>query len=653
MLAGRFVFLVQVLAAPFLSLRRFFTMSLYRKYRPQTFEDVVGQDHIARTLRNALTAQPMRVAHAYLFCGPRGTGKTSSARLLAKCLNCENGPTPTPCNQCEFCVTVSKNQPVMDLTEIDAASHTGVDNVRETIIDRVNIAPVTAKYRIYIIDEVHMLSTSSFNALLKTLEEPPPHAIFILATTEIHKVPTTISSRCQRFDFRRVGPSDIVGRLQMVAEKENLGLDEDAARLIAQQADGALRDALTLLEQVRAFSDDHISQSDVRLVLGTVSRELLSQLMNAVAARDAAGALGLIEQATEEGVAFRQLTRDLIAYTRDALLLTVGFDSAPHDAEERARHQQLAQTMGRARLLRCVETLRAAEKDIKDATDHRLILELALVRAATENTTEAAPPSALAASTNGSAPVAGPPRLRSVEMPAPPVVKTPVAPVEFTPDEVPQKASAPPEAVPEAAPIETESAPAEIESAPAEIAAPIEETIVAEETPIETASVEELAPVEAVAPVEETAPEVVEEAVPVAPKSRKKGRRISNLEEFRELWPAVLVRVKKKIGVTAVAYLHDALPVEFSDKEAILEFRKEFHYEKACEAARRLPFEQVLNECLATPHLLRFRLAAPAPKAPPQEAPPVDDNDDDDEEDILALAQDMFAAQVVGRSGQG
>ncbi len=643
-------------------------MSLYRKYRPQTFEDVVGQDHIARTLRNALTAQPMRVAHAYLFCGPRGTGKTSSARLLAKCLNCENGPTPTPCNQCEFCVTVSKNQPVMDLTEIDAASHTGVDNVREVIIDRVNIAPVTAKYRIYIIDEVHMLSTSSFNALLKTLEEPPPHAIFILATTEIHKVPTTISSRCQRFDFRRVGPSDIVGRLQMVAEKENLGLDEDAARLIAQQADGALRDALTLLEQVRAFSDDHISQSDVRLVLGTVSRELLSQLMNAVATRDAAGALGLIEQATEEGVAFRQLTRDLIAYTRDALLLTVGFDASPHDEEERARHQQLAQAMGRARLLRCVETLRMAEKDIKDATDHRLILELALVRAATENTPETALPSAVATTSNGTAsvnhiappatiPTSAPPRLRAVEMPVSPIEEAPVetpqnapqvlaeAPIVFTPDEVPHQASASAQDTAEVAPVEDESAPEETVSE--EISAPIEEEISTQEAPVEVAAeIEENAPVE-------SEKEAVTEVVPVAPKSRKKGRRISNLEEFRELWPAVLVRVKKKIGVTAVAYLHDALPVEFTDKEAILEFRKEFHYEKACEAARRLPFEQVLNECLATPHMLRFRLAAPKPKTVLEEAPLVEENDDDEEEDILALAQDMFAAQVVGRSGQG
>ncbi len=241
-------------------------MSLYRKYRPQTFEDVVGQEHIAQTLRNAVGAGRTRAR--LLFCGPRGTGKTTSARLLAKCLNCENGPTSTPCNECDFCTRVRDNQAVMDLVEIDAASNTGVDNVRENIIEKVNVAPAQGRYRIYIIDEVHMLSVSSFNALLKTLEEPPAHAVFVLATTDAHKVPTTITSRCQRFDFRRVGPADIVRRLQHVAQSESIQLSPEAARLIALNADGALRDALTLLEQVAAFSPETISEADVRLVLG-------------------------------------------------------------------------------------------------------------------------------------------------------------------------------------------------------------------------------------------------------------------------------------------------------------------------------------------------------------------------------------------------
>jgi DNA polymerase-3 subunit gamma/tau len=326
-------------------------MSLYRKYRPQTFEDVVGQEHIAQTLRNALAAQPVRIAHAYLFCGPRGTGKTTTARLLAKCLNCVNGPTSTPCNECDFCTRVRDNQATMDLIEIDAASNTGVDNVREVIIDKVNVAPAQGRYRIYIIDEVHMLSTSSFNALLKTLEEPPPHAIFVLATTDAHKVPPTISSRCQRFDFRRVGPNDIVKRLQHVAGHESIQLRDEAARLIAFTADGALRDALTLLEQVTAFSAEEINESDVRLVLGTVSRELLWELMDGIAARDAAAGLTAIERATEEGVSFSQLTRDLVSYSRDLLLLTVGFEgeSGLSDAEKKRRHAH-ANAIGRARL---------------------------------------------------------------------------------------------------------------------------------------------------------------------------------------------------------------------------------------------------------------------------------------------------------------
>ena len=752
-------------------------MSLYRIYRPQTFEEVVGQEHVARTLRNALTAKPPRVAHAYLFTGPRGIGKTTNARLLAKCLNCEQGPTPTPCNQCDFCTRVAQNQPVMDLVEIDAASNTGVDNVRENIIDKVNMAPAQGRYRVTIIDECfawgepvtladgsrvpigqivdrempvevlsyneqtghtepkpiarwmkkaphlpcvrvyfdnnrsivctfnhkfytpqgqrhaaeleagdfvyanyesitqhqfevaagaaigdghlsltgskmrgrlrmthgvaqldylnyktqllgdlvatppnfqpvtpgqfskvgtygvstlsrphlallhdelyqngrktitaaylervdelglalwylddgslvtahnhtllksgvqtsypnsratlslnsltdseahvvndwlhqkwgiesrvcltakgpviwttlagtrrlhqiiasfvppkmqykllpefrdgfempedngqsaglslsrvrkvepeappafvynievednhnyfvrdmlvancHMLSTTSFNALLKTIEEPPPHAIFILATTETHKVPQTIISRCQRFDFRRVTPADIARRLMFVAEAEKMTLQPEAAKLIARHADGALRDGLTLLEQVSAFSAEAISAADVRLVLGGVPQELLDGLIENVAAQNAAGVFELIEKAVEEGASFAQLSRDLTAYARDLLLLTVGFAGdeglSAGEKSSRARH---AEALGRARLERLITLLREAEKEMRQSTDHRLLLELTLVRVcdgaglsaptALPNALPASPqPRPLAASQNG------------------------------------------------------------------------------------------------------------------------------------------------------------------------------------------------------------------------------------------------------------
>jgi len=628
-------------------------MSLYRKYRPQTFEDVVGQEHIAQTLRNALGADPLRVAHAYLFCGPRGTGKTTTARLLAKCLNCSQGPTATPCNECDFCMRVRDNQPVMDLIEIDAASNTGVDNVRETIIEKVNVAPAQGRYRVYIIDEVHMLSVSSFNALLKTLEEPPAHAIFVLATTDAHKVPPTITSRCQRFDFRRVGPRDIVSRLQHVAAEENFGLSEDAARLISHTADGALRDALTLLEQVSAFSAEEISEADVRLVLGTVSQELLREIMAAIAGHDAVSVLRQIDRATEEGASFSQLTRDLTNYCRDLLLLTLGFEGSGmlSESEKKRRHQH-AQQMGRGRLMNCVEALRAAEKEMRQSTDHRLLLELTLVRAASAEGDLSAPSVTIPTVVT---PIVEPaPR----PLPQPPTSHAPVW-------RQPQVQAPPPTVVPPVQPMPERAAsngaahPRDDAAILSNGAAPAEATPLLAATPpvAETSVPAESAPVEPVAPDQpaskDAAPLETEDGATVAPSSKKKGRRIHNLEEFIELWPAVLARVKRKIGVSAVAYLHDAWPVSIDDNDAVLEFKKEFHYAKACDAAKRLPFEQVLNECMATPHRLKFQLAKPPSNPAPVRAPEPVRSDEDEEDDVLKLAQDMFGAEVVGRSGGG
>lgn len=664
-------------------------MSLYRKYRPQTFEDVVGQEHVARTLRNALTAEPPRVAHAYLFTGPRGIGKTTNARLLAKCLNCENGPTPTPCNQCDFCVRVANNQPVMDLTEIDAASNTGVDNIREAIIDKVGMAPAEGRYRIYIIDEVHMLSNNAFNALLKTLEEPPAHAIFVLATTDSHKVPATITSRCQRFDFRRVTPPDIAKRLQYVAGCENMVLQPDAAKLIARHADGALRDALTLLEQVSAFSGDEIGAADVRLVLGGVPQELLFGLMDSVASGDTRGALEHVERAVDEGASFGQLARDLTSYARDLLLQTVGFPlPADLSNEEHAAREHHAAAMGRAKLEGFLTLLRESEKEMRNSTDHRLLLELCLVRACEGHFTIASTQPATGAQAQ---PQAAPrPSWREkmgvpTTAPTPPVstappVATPVSPTASAPFPVsvsvpaaqlaPPIAAAPPteemaslEAETETEAI-TEPEDRDVEETDAEEAAPVEyepevEVPVAmqpeEEAPVASVSVEPIAaPVYAEAPPEaiEAAPEP--EVAPVkAPK--KQGRRISNFEELVELWPAVLMRVRKKISIPAVSYLADAQPIDFTPEAVVLQFSKEFHHAKATDALGRMPFEDVINTTLDKPRRLKFVLATPEKKVEIVVEEPEDDDEDgldsDGNGDLVGYAQNVFAADIVGRSG--
>jgi DNA polymerase-3 subunit gamma/tau len=354
--------------------------SLYRKYRPQTFEDVVGQEHVTRTLQNSVRAN--HLAHAYLFTGPRGTGKTTSARLLAKALNCEKGPTDKPCCQCDFCLRVQNNQPLLDLIEIDAASHTGVDNVRDVIVDRAGFAPAEGRYKVYIVDEVHMLSTSAFNALLKTLEEPPKHVVFVLATTDVHRVPPTITSRCQRFDFKRVTAKDTVERLRYVAKQEKIKIDDAALIAIARAADGAMRDALGLLEQLSAFGSDNITEEEVHAVLGTVAKDLLLNVTDAIARRDTAEALELLHNAINDGKSVPQLVHSLCDHFRDLLFLSVGYqgDTILSSADQN-RYNDQATALGKARITQIIDFLCQAEKDMKWNPEHRLVAELALFKA--------------------------------------------------------------------------------------------------------------------------------------------------------------------------------------------------------------------------------------------------------------------------------
>lgn len=344
-------------------------VALYRAYRPKSFKEVSGQKVIIKTLQNALLHD--KIAHAYIFAGPRGTGKTSIAKIFAKAVNCINQPNNDPCNECDICRGID-NGNIPDVIEIDAASNNGVDEIRD-LRDKVKYMPSVGKYKVYIIDEVHMLTTGAFNALLKTLEEPPKHVIFILATTEVHKIPPTILSRCQRFDFKNIETGDIVEKLQLIAGKENIKISLDAIYAVSENAEGGLRDAISLLDQAISYSGDQITEDDVHQVSGSVSKKAIIKLLTAVSNKELSRAMEILKDLLAEGKEISRIVNDLILALRDVLI-------EKSTKTDHSKYQEIVPMFTFDKIYFYLDILNHLQQDMKTTHQKRAYVELALIK---------------------------------------------------------------------------------------------------------------------------------------------------------------------------------------------------------------------------------------------------------------------------------
>ena len=588
--------------------------ALYRKYRPQIFEDVVGQEHIERTIKNAIEQD--KVSHAYLFTGPRGTGKTTTARLLAKALLCECGPTPEPDGTCDDCVMIANGEHP-DVYELDAASRTGVENVREEIIGRVQFAPTRGRYKIYIIDEVHMLSTAAFNALLKTLEEPPSHVVFILATTDPQKVPETIHSRCQRFDFRRISAESIVSRLGAICVSEDVEFEGEALDLIAHRAEGGMRNALTSLEQLIAFGEGKVTMEVAERLLGSIDTNDLAEIVRAIGTRDVASCFRWTAEYVETGADLAQFVRDLAEHMRNMYVLSLAGADVALEVSETVRRELASELplFGPDRLARLLGVLGDLSAELKTSTNPRLSFEIALtrmVRPDSDLTLEALAEriealesghSAVAHVIGGGAAAVAAPQVAAASAP-----QVSVAPAPASPPASPATQGAPmPASQPSAAPA---SAPGPDRASSAERAGAVP-----------------AAPVQPVAAPQVAAPSREAGGVAAAPSDQLKAS-LQNPAALQRVWQAVLATLKKNKAAYGVLFLNTKAVYDAGKDTLIIEFPAENSF--AFKAVQKPDVQEAVSVALnqACGESLHFAYAqggavatAAAPAARPAPSP--------------------------------
>ncbi len=559
--------------------------ALYRKYRPQIFEDVVGQEHIERTIKNAIEQD--KVSHAYLFTGPRGTGKTTTARLLAKALLCECGPTPEPDGTCDDCVMIANGEHP-DVYELDAASRTGVENVREEIIGRVQFAPTRGRYKIYIIDEVHMLSTAAFNALLKTLEEPPSHVVFILATTDPQKVPETIHSRCQRFDFRRISAESIVSRLGAICVSEDVEFEGEALDLIAHRAEGGMRNALTSLEQLIAFGEGKVTMEVAERLLGSIDTNDLAEIVRAIGTRDVASCFRWTAEYVETGADLAQFVRDLAEHMRNMYVLSLAGADVALEVSETVRRELASELplFGPDRLARLLGVLGDLSAELKTSTNPRLSFEIALtrmVRPDSDLTLEALAEriealesghSAVAHVIGGGAAAVAAPQVAAASAP-----QVSVAPAPASPPASPATQGAPmPASQPSAAPA---SAPgpdraSSAERAGATPAAPVQ-PVAASQVAAPSREAGGVLPqgTEGVSAPRPASPVMQSQAPSAAAPSDQLKASLQNPAALQRVWQAVLATLKKNKAAYGVLFLNTKAVYDAGKDTLIIEFPAE------------------------------------------------------------------------------